>query len=92
MDLMEMIKDTSPLSSDEFNQTTMARIFSGALKQFTDLYQLVLALYYHSQFSLSQITELLHEPVNTVTSRYRRGVQQLRIILAHQGIVAEQMR
>jgi len=92
MDLIEMTKDTCPLPSDEFDQTTMATIFSGAFKQLTEPYRLVLSLYYHNQFSLSQIAELLHEPVNTVKSRYRRGVQQLRIILAHQGIVAEQMR
>jgi RNA polymerase sigma-70 factor (ECF subfamily) len=92
MDLIEMVKDTLPLPSDAFDQTTIATILSGALDQLTEPYRLVLSLYYHNQFSLSQIGEMLHEPVNTVKSRYRRGIVQLRTILARQGISAEQIR
>jgi RNA polymerase sigma-70 factor (ECF subfamily) len=92
MDLIEMVKDTLPLPSDAFDQTTIATILSGALDQLTEPYRLVLSLYYHNQFSLSQIGEMLHEPVNTVKSRYRRGIVQLRQVLTRQGISAEQMR
>ena len=91
MDLVEMVKDTLPLPSDEFDQTIIATILSGALDQLTEPYRLVLSLYYHNQFSLSQIGEMLHEPLNTVKSRYRRGILQLRQVLTRQGISAEQM-
>jgi RNA polymerase sigma-70 factor (ECF subfamily) len=88
-DLIELIKDTLPLPSEAFDRHTTANILSEALEQLATPYRLVLSLYYHDQFSLPQIGEMLQESVNTIKSRHRRGLLKLKGILSNRGLMAE---
>lgn len=84
--LVEMVQDMSPLPSEVEDQKKVVSVISEALDQLAVPYRLVLDLYYQEQFTFSQVGEMLHEPVNTIKSRHRRGIIQLRRILKQRGL------
>jgi RNA polymerase sigma-70 factor (ECF subfamily) len=58
-----------------------ARVKS-VLAQMAPAYATVIGLYTEQGLTFRQISERLHEPLNTVKSRYRRGIERLRELLS----------
>lgn len=81
-DISGTIEDPAPLPSEFFDNFGLAEKLNAALQKLAPLYCMVFLLYYHEQFTFQEIAEILEEPLNTVKSRHRRGIMQLRAILA----------
>jgi RNA polymerase sigma factor (sigma-70 family) len=58
-----------------------ARMISAALEKISDKYRMVLSLRYNDHLTFREIAEALVEPLNTILSRHRRGITQLKKIL-----------
>ncbi len=53
-----------------------------AVDKLSEIYRVVLVLYYQEEFSLVEIAEILDESINTIKSRHRRALIQLKILLS----------
>lgn len=79
--ISETISDEAPLPSELFDQADIAHKLNEAIDRLPINYQVVLLLYYREQFKFQEIAELMEESINTVKSRYRRGLLELRKFL-----------
>lgn len=64
------------------------RTYDDMLDMLDDKYRVVLILYYGEGFKAREIGEILDLPVGTVTSRLKRGREQLAVILEERGALA----
>ena len=72
------LADTTPISDELFEQTAVIRMLDSAMKQLPPKYRIVLSLRYNEHFTFREIAEILSESINTVKTRYRRGITILR--------------
>ncbi len=78
---------TEKLVDVEFLPDKMAQVaeyknnFLQAIETLSDKYKTVLMLYYYQHLNFREIAEFLHDPINTVKSRHRRGVVLLKTAL-----------
>lgn len=79
--LFEMLADTADLSSVISEQKGIMDILNRAMGLLSPAYKRVLALRYREDMTFSKISEVLHEPLDTVKSRHRRGLVLLKTIL-----------
>jgi len=70
-------------SADElFEQKKSAEKINSALERLSPKYKAVISLYSKNQLNFREISEKLGEPIDTVKSRYRRGLVLMRRLLA----------
>ena len=78
----ENIADSNQLSSIEhFYQESLSRDLSLAVGKLQPKYNQVINLYYKKGLNFREISNALNESINTVKSRYRRGIISLRNLL-----------
>ncbi len=75
-DFLENIKDDSALVA--FERNLLQKDFALALGRLPSSYNSVIKLRAYEGFSFREISESLQEPLNTVKSRYRRGLVLLK--------------
>jgi len=79
----EDIADTKQASmADEFHRKSLLNNLQLAIEKLPSKYGSVINLYHTEGLNFRQIANLLKEPLNTVKSRYRRGLIFLREILS----------
>jgi RNA polymerase sigma-70 factor (ECF subfamily) len=78
---LEKFVDTVPLPNELFEQVNIARILTLAIEKLLPKYRMVLFLRYNDHFTFREIAEVLEEPLNTVKSRHRRALTQLKKLL-----------
>ncbi len=76
--LARTIQDPGPLPNELLERKNFKTAFNKAIETLSSKYCLVLSLRYNNGFTFREIAELLGEPINTIQSRYRRGVALLR--------------
>ena len=69
-------------SEDSFDRGLLKGDFDTALAQLPERYREVMVLRYTDNLKFREIADRLHEPVDTVKSRHRRGLALLRDIIA----------
>ncbi|MFA5012960.1 MAG: sigma-70 family RNA polymerase sigma factor [Candidatus Paceibacterota bacterium] len=75
---IENLIDFSPLPLEIFELKEWKNKISGAIGKLSEKYQKIVALRYENQMTFREISELTGESINTVKSRYRRGLTQLK--------------
>lgn len=76
--IIQGIFGSEPKLNELFEQKTMIEIVSVALEKISLKYRQVLSLYYNNGLTLQEIAGTLKEPVNTIKTRHRRGIQLLK--------------
>ncbi len=76
--LARTIQDPDPLPNELLERKNLKTTLNKALETLSSKYRLVLSLRYNNDFTFREIAEILEEPINTIQSRYRRGVTLLR--------------
>lgn len=82
----ELQFDETLISHDPMPEKIMANIedmgmINMAVDKLPLKYREIISLYYHDQLTLREISELLSQSINTVKTRHRRAITQLRQIL-----------
>lgn len=78
------IADESPLPLEELIRQEQAETIRVAISQLSPAGQILINLYYFEELNMREISLILNQPLNTVKSRYRRAIAQLRGIM-HQN-------
>ena len=73
------IAETADIS---FDRNVLKQDFDAALARLPERYRDVMALRYTDNLKFREIAERLHEPVDTVKSRHRRGLALLRDVIS----------
>lgn len=74
----ERIADDSPLPDELLARADAAKFLEQRLERLPAGFQQILRLRYQEDFSLSEISEILGEPYNTIKSRHGRALLSLR--------------
>jgi RNA polymerase sigma-70 factor (ECF subfamily) len=82
--LIETLADLNPLPLEIFEKKDWAQRLTAAIDQLSPKYRAVVSMRYHEQLTLQEIAKILGEQLNTVKSRYRRALIELRRILEPQ--------
>ena len=75
-------------SETAFDQNVLKEDFNAALAKLPERYRDVMVLRYSDNLKFREIAERLHEPVDTVKSRHRRGLALLRDIVSGGDLAA----
>ncbi len=75
--LIDSLEDPAPLPSELFDQSNIAQKINTALDKLSLNYRLVISLRHNDHFKFREIAESLNESIDTVKSRYRRGLIEL---------------
>lgn len=81
--VIEMLMDHALLPDEVNEQKGVASMIACATAFLSPSYQRILSMRYHDDFTFAKISEVLHEPLNTVKSRHRRALSILKKILNH---------
>lgn len=79
--LLETLADLAPRADMISEQKGTVEILKTAMAFLSPPYRRLFSLRYHEDMTFSKISELLHEPLDTVKSRHRRGIIMLKKIL-----------
>ena len=75
----------SPESADAtFDRRTSAHRLESAVEELPLPYRVVLTLRYTEHLKFREIAQVLDEPIDTVKSKHRRGLMQLRQLIPHE--------
>ncbi len=80
----DSLVDSAPLASDIFEREDLADILESALERLSPIYREVIILHHESGLTFQEIADVSNESLNTVKSRYRRGLINLRELLMRQ--------
>ena len=75
---VESIPDNAPLPEELFMRADLALQLSRAIDALSPIYRSILLLHYKEELSLQEIAELQNESINTIKSKHRRALIQLR--------------
>ncbi len=75
---MEKFIDPLPLPDEILEQKGITDMLAKAMEKLFPKYRTVLSLRYNDHLTFREIAESLGEPLNTVKSRYRRGLAMLK--------------
>ncbi len=78
----DSIADEKRAAPFEYDDAIFAQNARLAVEGLPENYKSVIKLYHDGGFNFREISEFLKEPLNTVKSRYRRGIARLKDILA----------
>jgi RNA polymerase sigma-70 factor, ECF subfamily len=73
--IIEKLADQKLLPDEIFYKKNLAKLFSEEINKLSEKYKIVLFMYYKDGFNFREIAEILKEPVNTIKSRHRRGLE-----------------
>ena len=76
--LLETIADPGPLPSELFLRKDITRILIPAMEALSPQCRMLLFLHHNDHFTFREIAETLGESINTIKSRYRRILAQLK--------------
>lgn len=76
------------MSDDAFDRGLLKKNFDGALAKLPSHYRDVMVLRYTDNLKFREIAERLHEPIDTVKSRHRRGLALLRDLVGGEDLAA----
>lgn len=76
--LTESLTDTEPISDEIFAKAEEKERLENALTKLSPVYRETLLLYYGKNFTFDQIGKILSKSLNTIKSRHRRAVMELR--------------
>lgn len=79
--LEETLSDPAPLPDDLLEQENIVEITDWALVKLEAIDSLILTLYYKEELTFEELAVILDMPMNTVKSRQRRALAQLRQLL-----------
>ncbi|MFA5368982.1 MAG: RNA polymerase sigma factor [Candidatus Paceibacterota bacterium] len=79
--IIETLTDLNPLPLEVFEKKDFAQRLVVAINQLSPKYRDVVLMRYKEQLTFREISKNLGEQLNTVKSRYRRGLIELRKIL-----------
>lgn len=77
---LENIADSSPLPDEIFQRNELVKELNGTIEKLPLKYREILILRYNDHFTFQEISEVMKESINTVKSRHRRGLIQLRVL------------
>ena len=80
--IMDTLIDREPSPLEMLEQKNDAAIIAKTVNKLSPKYRAVISLRYNSQLTFSEIANRLGEPLNTVKSRYRRGLFTLKKLLS----------
>ncbi len=75
---LEVIDENVPLPDEILEKAEKTEDLDRALEKVPELYRALIVLAYREDFSLKEISEILHEPYNTIKSRHQRALQLLK--------------
>ena len=76
------LTDLLPLPDELFERAGVAKMLDTVMNQLAPKYRMVLFLRYNDHFTFREIGETLGEPLNTIKSRHRRALIQLKKFLS----------
>jgi len=76
------LADPTPLPDEVFARKDLAEFINSSLKRLPPQYRTVLFLYYNLHFTFQEISDSLGESINTIKSRHRRALINLRKIIS----------
>ena len=79
--LAETISDPAPLPSELFANQELKQKLEAVLQKLAPQNRLVLMMYYNDHYNFREIAEILNESLNTIKSRQRRAIIDLRKLL-----------
>ena len=79
--LAESISDPSPLPEELFARSDLKRKLYECMEKLSPNYKIVLTMHYNDHLTFKEIAEILGESLNTVKSRHRRAIIQLKKLL-----------
>ncbi len=77
---LENLTDNISLPIEIFRNIGLSESISAAFEKISTAYRQVLSLRYNKDLTFREIAQILGEPIDTVKSRHRRGLIQLRKI------------
>ncbi len=80
--LTNTLVDSTPLPNEILERINITERLNVAMGQLIPKYCMVLSLRYNNHFTFREIAEILREPLNTIKSRHRRALIQLRKLLS----------
>jgi len=80
-DFVDSLTDGSPSISEQLSTKENSRKLAKAAAHLPIDYATVIKLHISDELNFREIAEFLEEPLNTIKSRYRRGISLLRNIL-----------
>ena len=80
-DFAESLVDESPSILDQIFTRQQAQELAVAVAKLPTNYRSVIRLYNHDNLNFREIASKLKEPLNTVKSRYRRGLSLLKKLI-----------
>ncbi|MFA6603362.1 MAG: sigma-70 family RNA polymerase sigma factor [Patescibacteria group bacterium] len=83
--LIETTEDPEPWPDELFDRALDARLLREALGRLPLPFQEVIDLHHRGELTFREIAEILAEPLDTVKSRYQRGLLRLKKLLADQN-------
>lgn len=75
---LEKLDDKKPWPDEILERKDLAREIEGKLEEIPEAYRIILLMHYKEDFSLSEISEILNVPYNTVKSQHQRGLERLK--------------
>ncbi len=79
--IMDALADREPSPLEVLEQKNTAAIIAKAVNKLLPKYRAVISLRHNSQLTFSEIANRLGEPLNTIKSRYRRGLLTLKKLI-----------
>lgn len=80
--LTETLASPLPLPNELIERVDMRHMLNLAMERLSPQYRMVLFLRYNDHFTFREISESLEEPLNTVKSRHRRALIQLKKLIS----------
>ncbi len=79
--LLEIIKDEDLLPDELLEKKDLKNLLDNAISRLSISYRTVILLHHGEEMTFKEISEILKESIDTVKSRYRRGLIMLRNLL-----------
>jgi RNA polymerase sigma-70 factor (ECF subfamily) len=79
--IAETLIDPAPLPEEIFDRNNLNRELTSAIEKLPLKYRIVLFLHYNDHFTFQEIADVTGEPLDTIKSRHRRAIIELRKIL-----------
>lgn len=70
--------DSSPLPDEIFRRKDLSEFLEKNINKLPLSHKMVILMYHKNEFNFREISEILNESVDTIKSRYRRGMISLR--------------
>lgn len=83
--IFDSLRDLSPIPSELSEKKDDSKFIAAAVKSLPEKYHKIFHHRYSNGFAFREISDLTNEPINTIKSRHRRGLQMLKKLFSHQN-------